>query len=252
MKRTKEKFVDKTYKLTRAAAPLSFILPTRHTKRFPLLYFDEETGVNRELRYARNQKSIFADEQDGNVLLEPVIFEDGFLMVRKNNQMLQQFLDHHPLKGKKFEEINHEKDAEEDLEYLNIEAEALIEAKGLEITEAEKIIKIVYGKDTSKMTSAEIKRDILVYAKQDPLEFLELLDDPMLDIQGLVQSFFDQRLLVTKAKGGVYFNTKNNKKRMIVVPPGADKLLIVGNYLQSDEGIEALKMLESLGENNEE
>ena len=252
MKRTKEKFVDKTYKLTRAAAPLSFILPTRHTKRFPLLYFDEETGINRELRYARNQKSIFAEEQDGNVILEPVVFEDGFLMVRKNNQMLQKFLDHHPLNGLKFIEIDNEKDAEEDLETMNIEADALIEAKGLDITEAEKIIKIVYGKDTSKMTSAEIKRDILVYAKNDPVQFLELLDDPMLDIQGVVQSFFDQKLLVTKAKGGVYFNTKSNKKRMLVVPPGADRLLIVGNYLQSDEGIEALKMLESLLENDEE
>ena len=252
MKRTKEKFVDKTYKLKRSAAPLSFILPTRHTKRFPLLYFDEETGINRELRYARNQKSIFADEQDGNVILEPVVFEDGFLMVRKNNQMLQKFLDHHPLNGLKFIEIDNEKDAEEDLETMNIEADALIEAKGLDITEAEKIIKIVYGKDTSKMTSAEIKRDILVYAKNDPVQFLELLDDPMLDIQGVVQSFFDQKLLVTKAKGGVYFNTKSNKKRMLVVPPGADRLLIVGNYLQSDEGIEALKMLESLLENDEE
>tara|TARA_B100001057_G_C22867995_1_gene957465 strand:- start:5508 stop:6266 length:759 start_codon:yes stop_codon:yes gene_type:complete len=252
MKKTKEKFVAKTYKLTRAAAPLSFILPTRHTKRFPLLYFDEKTGINRELRYARNQKSIFADEQDGNVILEPVVFEDGFLMVRKNNQMLQKFLDHHPLNGLKFIEIDNEKDAEEDLEMMNIEADALIEAKGLDITEAEKIIKIVYGKDTSKMTSAEIKRDILVYAKNDPVEFLELLDDPMLDIQGVVQSFFDQKLLVTKAKGGVYFNTKSNKKRMLVVPPGADRLLIVGNYLQSDEGIEALKMLESFLENDEE
>tara|TARA_R100000322_G_scaffold17745_1_gene10426 strand:+ start:403 stop:1161 length:759 start_codon:yes stop_codon:yes gene_type:complete len=252
MKRTKEKFVDKTYKLTRSAAPLSFILPTRHTKRFPLLYFDEETGINRELRYARNQKSIFADEQDGNVILEPVVFEDGFLMVRKNNQMLQKFLDHHPLKGLKFIEIDNEKDAEEHLEMMNLEADALIEAKDLDITEAEKIIKIVYGKDTSKMTSAEIKRDILVYAKNDPVEFLELLDDPMLDIQGVVQSFFDQKLLVTKTKGGVYFNTKSNKKRMLVVPPGADRLLIVGNYLQSDEGIEALKMLESLLENDEE
>ena len=252
MKKTKEKFVDKTYKLTRSAAPLSFILPTRHTKRFPLLYFDEETGINRELRYARNQKSIFADEQDGNVILEPVVFEDGFLMVRKNNQMLQKFLDHHPLKGLKFIEIDNEKDAEEHLEMMNLEADALIEAKDLDITEAEKIIKIVYGKDTSKMTSAEIKRDILVYAKNDPVEFLELLDDPMLDIQGVVQSFFDQKLLVTKTKGGVYFNTKSNKKRMLVVPPGADRLLIVGNYLQSDEGIEALKMLESLLENDEE
>ena len=252
MKRTKEKFVDKTYKLTRAAAPLSFILPTRHTKRFPLLYFDEETGINRELRYARNQKSIFADEQDGNVLLEPVIFEDGFLMVRKNNQMLQKFLDHHPLKGLKFIEVDKEKDAEEELEIMNLEAEALLEAKTLDINKAESLVKVIYGKDTSKMTSAEVRRDLLVYARQEPAEFLDLLEDNMVDIQGLVQTFFDLGFLLEKKKGAIHFNTTNNKKRMVVVPNGEDKLFIVASYLQSDEGIEALKMLESLLENDEE
>ena len=34
------KYVDKVYKLTRNAAPLSFMLATRHTRRFPLMYFD--------------------------------------------------------------------------------------------------------------------------------------------------------------------------------------------------------------------
>lgn len=252
MKKTKEKFVDKTYKLTRSAAPLSFILPTRHTKRFPLLYFDEETGINRELRYARNQKSIFVDEQDGNVLLEPVIFEDGFLMVRKNNQMLQKFLDHHPLNGLKFIEVDKEKDAAEELEIMNLEAEALIEAKTLDINKAESLVKVIYGKDTSKMTSAEVKRDLLVYARQEPVEFLDLLEDNMVDIQGLVQTFFDLGFLLEKKKGAIHFNTTNNKKRMVVVPNGEDKLFIVASYLQSDEGIEALKMLESLLENDEE
>ena len=240
MKKTKQKFVDKTYKLKRAAAPLSFILPTRHTKRFPLLHFDEETGINRELRYARNQKSVFVDEQDGNVLVEPVIFEDGFLMVRKENQMLQQFLQYHPLNGLKFEEVDKEKDASEELELLNLEVDAL--------AEAESLVKVIYGRDTSKMTSAEIKRDILVYARQEPEEFLNLLEDTMIDIQSKVQTFFDEGLLIEKKKGAIHFNTAKNKKRMVVVPNGEDKLFIVASFLQSDEGIEALKMLEKISE----
>ena len=112
----KEKFVAKSYKLTRDIAPLAYMLPTRHTNRFPLLDFDEETGQNRALRYARNQKSIYEDEQDGNVILEPIVFEDGFLHVPKNNQVLQKFLAVHPLNGKRFVEINKEKDATEVME----------------------------------------------------------------------------------------------------------------------------------------
>ena len=80
--KTQKQFVDKVYKLTKEAAPLSYMLPTRNTKRFPLLWFDENAGYNRALRYAKNQKTPFEDEQDGNAILEPVIFENGFLRVR--------------------------------------------------------------------------------------------------------------------------------------------------------------------------
>ena len=87
-----QKYVDKFYRLKKDAAPLSFMLQTKHTKRSPLLHFDPETGQNRALRYARNQKSPYEDEQDGNVILEPIIFEDGMLRVGKENQVLQQIL----------------------------------------------------------------------------------------------------------------------------------------------------------------
>ena len=60
--KTVQKNVDKVYKLTRNAAPLSYTLPTRNTRRFPLMYFDEDKNMNRALRYARNQKSPFEDE----------------------------------------------------------------------------------------------------------------------------------------------------------------------------------------------
>jgi len=66
----KNVLVNKTYKLTKDAAPLSFMLPTRNSRRYPLMYFDESTGTNRALRYARNQKSPFEDEQDGNAIVD--------------------------------------------------------------------------------------------------------------------------------------------------------------------------------------
>ena len=72
----------------------------------PLLYFDEETGINRPLRYARNQNSPFQDEQDDNAILEPIVFEDGFLFVPKTNQILQKFLALHPANGSIFVEIS--------------------------------------------------------------------------------------------------------------------------------------------------
>ena len=81
----KQNFTSKTYRLTRGQRPLSYTIPSRNTSRSPLLYFDEESGINRPLRYARNQKSPFEDEQDGNAILDHVIFEEVIQILDQKN-----------------------------------------------------------------------------------------------------------------------------------------------------------------------
>lgn len=248
MKKTQP--VDKVYKLTRGDAPLSFMLPTRNSRRFPLMYFDETSNTNRTLRYARNQKSPFEDEQDGNAILEPVIFEDGFLRVPRTNPVLQEFLHYHPLNGRKFVLVDEEKDAQVIVENLNLEVDALIEARNLSVDLVESVARVLFGRDTSKISTAELRRDILVYAKNEPKDFLNVLGDPMLKLQSNVQLFFDKNLLsFRKNQKEVWFNTSSNKTRMLVVPFGEDATFIVASYLSSDDGIESLKMLEKLIEN---
>lgn len=241
----KTQFVDKVYKLTKDAAPLSFMLPTRNSRRFPLMWFDEERGENRALRYARNQKSPFEDEQDGNAIVEPVIFEDGFLRVPRNNQVLQQFLHYHPFNGKKFVEVNNEKDAEAEVESLNLEVEALIEAKQLTIEQSETLYRVIFGKDPSMVSSSELKRDLLIYAKRQPGSFLNAVSDPTLKLQATVQSFFDNRLLTYRNnKRDIYFNLDSNKKKLTTIPYGEEPIDILCGFFQSDEGVEVLKFLE--------
>jgi len=244
MKTITEKYVNKAYKLTRGAAPLSFMLSSKNTKRKPLLHFDAETGVNKPLRYARNQKSPFEDEQDGNAILEPIIFEDGFLYVTKENQILQKFLALHPENGSNFVEVDNEKDATKEVETLNLEVDALIAARELDVIRAEQILRIVTNANTDKMTSSEIKRDILVLARNRPIDFLDTHKDPMLELSAKVNSFFSYNLLICKNQKDVHFNWKGNKKRMLTVPYGEDRDFIVASFLQSDDGIETLKLLE--------
>lgn len=241
----KTQFVDKVYKLKKDAAPLSFMLPTRNSRRFPLMWFDEEKGENRALRYARNQKSPFEDEQDGNAIVEPVIFEDGFLRVPRSNQVLQQFLHYHPFNGKKFVEVDNQKDAEVEVESLNLEVEALIEAKQLTIEQSETLYRVLFGKDPSLLSSSELKRDLLIYAKRQPGSFLNAVSDPMLKLQSTVQSFFDNKLLTYRNnKRDVYFNLDSNKKKLTTIPYGEDPIDILCGFFQSDEGVEVLKFLE--------
>jgi hypothetical protein len=235
---------NETYVLMDGNAPLSFMLASHHNKRNSLLYWDEEKQQNRELCYSKNQKSIFADEQDGNKVLEPIVFEDGFLNVPKNNPNLQMFLEFHPGYERVFRKVDTESDAREDVEVLNAQVDALVEARSLEIEQLEQVSKVLFGIDVSKVSTAELKRDVLVYAKNDPEGFLSVLKDPMLKLQAKVQTFFDNGFLVQKGKD-VHFNTKSNKKRMLTVPFGEETNYIVSSYFKSDEGIESLKLLES-------
>lgn len=247
MKNKNKVFEAKSYRLTRNVAPLSFMLPTQNSRRFPLMHFDEDTGTNRELRYARNQKSPFVDEQDGSAILEPVIFEDGLLYVPKENQVLQQFLHYHPSNGVKFQEINKAKDATEEVDYLLVQADALIEAKSLSIEQLENVCRVLFNMDTSKTSTAEMKRDVLVFAKNNPSDFLDVITDPELQLVGTVQRFFDQGLLTfRKSNKEVWFNLSSNKTKLLNVPFGEEGIDLVVSYMKSDDGIDILKHLESL------
>jgi hypothetical protein len=240
--------VDKVYKL-KIGNPLSYTLASRNHPRFPLMWFDEKNNVNRALRYAVNQKSPFEDEQDGNAIIEPIIFEDGFLRVPRQNPVLQQFLHYHPLSGIIFGEVDKEKDAAEEVEDMDLEIDALIQAKQLSIDQVETLTRVMFGRDPSTISTSELKRDILVYAKTEPREFLNILNDPELQFQARVRLFFENKLLALRNNDKeVWFNTATKKTKMLGVPYGESPYEITAQYLQSDEGIDSLKMLEALSE----
>ena len=237
--------IDKVYKL-KIGAPLSYTLASRNHPRSPLMWYDEKNNVNRSLRYSTNQKSPFEDEQDGNAIIEPIIFEDGFLRVPKNNPVLQEFLHYHPFNGTIFSEVNKEKDAAVEVDDLNLEIEALVEARQLSLDQLETLTRVMFGKDPSTVSTAELKRDILVFAKRDPKEFLNILNDPELKFQAKIRLFFENKLLILRnGEKEVWFNTETNKKKMLSVPFGEDPYEMVAHYLQSDDGIDSLKMLDA-------
>ena len=236
---------NRVYKLTQGRAPLSCIIPSRNTPRNPLLYFDEEKGYNRALRYARNQRSPFEDEQDGKAIVEPVIFTDGLLNVPKSNPVLQQFLHYHPLNGKKFVEVDYSKDAAKQVDTFNAEVDALVEAKTMDIEQLESIGRVLFARDVSLVSTAELRRDVMIFARTNPSAFLNAINDPTVKIQSKVQKFFDDKLLLFRPKNReVYFNLEGNKKRMIKVPFGIERNEFLAQWFTTDDGVEVLAFLE--------
>ncbi len=235
---------DMAYKLKGNFAPLSYTLASRNSKSKPLTHYDEKKG-NRALRYAVNHASVFEDEQKGQAILEPIVFENGFLTVPKENQTLQKFLHIHPQSGKVFEEVNKKRDAEDDLDKFDLQDDAILKARELSIDELETVARVTLGKNIDKYTVPELKRDVRQYARNKPEAFLKLLQDPTIQYRAKVKMFFEQRLLSSRNKDKeVFFNLPNNKGRMLQVPFGEEAYEATAAFLKSDDGIATLTLLE--------
>lgn len=233
---------DKTYRLMGRTAPISFILNSRNSRRKPLLYFDGQR--NRALRYSSNQSSPFEDAQDDNAIIEPVVFEGGMLIVPKTNPVLQEFLSYHPGNGTIFQEIDQEKDATVDVDRLDSQLDAQVAARDLSIDMLETIGRIALGLNIDKMSSAELKRDVRLYAKNNPEDFLDTLNDPQLQLQSTAAKCFSEGLLKLKNKNkDIYYNLSNNKKKVVGIPFGESPVSALVSYFQTDEGIEVMDLL---------
>ena len=235
MKKTDVK--DRTYRLRNNVKPLSYVLNSRHSRRKPLLYFDGKSS--RPLRYASNQKSPFQDEQDDAALLEPVVFEDGMLFVPKENPVLQEFLYYHPANGQVFEELDKEKDAQLEVQYLELESKAQKEASELSFEKMESIARVYLNIDTRIATSSEIKRDVLLFARNNPEDFLDTLEDPDLDLFDNIDKMFKQQLIKMRNNGkDVYYNLSSKKTKMLSVPFGESSQTMVANFFKKDKNVD--------------
>ena len=144
-----------------------------------------------------------------------------FLIVQKENQNLQRFLNLHPGNGRTFVEVDKKKDAQAKIDTLNEEVDALIEARQLSLDQVVNMSRVIFNRNVNSLTTAELKRDLLVFAKENPKDFLLILKDPMLKLNATVQGFFDNSFLTLRNQDKeIWFNTPTNKKKMTNVPFG--------------------------------
>ena len=129
---------DRTYLLKGNKTPLTLTIPGKHTRKHSLLWFDPQQQKQREIRYATNMSSPLADEQKGEATLGHIIFRDGRLDVAAKDIALQKLLSlYHPLKDKMYYEFKPAQNAENELETIEWEIDALNTARTIDIDQAE-------------------------------------------------------------------------------------------------------------------
>jgi hypothetical protein len=232
---------DRLYTLKNGMSPLVYTVVSRHSARRPLLWFDESTGEQKELRYATNQNSPLVEEQKGQATLGRIVFRDGVLAVPKEKQNLQKLLSiYHPLKDKVYEEYNPVQESVNELDYINLEIEALMMARDLDIDQAEAIMRVEQGNKVDSLSSSELKRDLLIFAKRNPGLFIELANDENVELRnigikatsmGIIQLSSDQRT----------FTYGETKRKLMTVPFDEHPYSALAAYFKTDDGMEVYK-----------
>ena len=230
---------DRTYFLTGGKKPLTYIM-----KSADIHWFDEEKGYERELKYCSNQRTCFVDEMKGDQRMEHIIFRSGALFVPKNKQTLQKLLSlYHPHKDKLYYEWQPVKKAQNDLDILEMEIEALDLARNIDIDLIEAIMRVEIGSDVSKLSSKELKRDCLLFARRNPRLFLELVSDDNVQLRnfgiratelGIIKLSGDQR----------NFLWGSNDRKLMTVPFDEHPYSALANWFKTDEGMEIYSNIE--------
>jgi len=230
---------DRVYYLKGNNKPLSYSIRASN-----LFWFDEEKGYEREIKYCQNQRTVFVDEMKGEQRLEHIVFRTGALFVPRTQTTLQKFLSlYHPHRDKIYYEHDPVEVAKDELDWLEYEVEALSIAKDLDIDTAEAIMRVEKGSDVSNLSSKELKRDLLIFAKQNPQLFIELVSDDNVQLrnfgikaveQGILRLSSDQR----------HFLWSSTDRKVMTVPFDEHPYTALAHWFKTDEGMEIYQNIE--------
>ena len=230
---------DRMYVLKGNKKPL-----TRSIKSANVYYFDKEQGFERELKYCENQRTPFVDEMKGDQRFEHIVFHKGILMVPKEKTVLQKLLSlYHPARDVIYSEDKPVAKAKNEIAWLEMEIEALNTAKDIDIDLVEAIMRVEIGSKVSDLSSKELRRDLLLYARRNPRLFLELINDENVILRnfgiratemGIIKLSSDQRT----------FTWGSNKRKLMTVPFDEHPYSALAAWFKTDEGMEIYSNIE--------
>ena len=230
---------DRMYRLKGSKKPLS-----RMIKSANLYYFDEQKGYEREIKYCQNQRTIFVDEMKGDQRMEHIVFRNGMLVVEREKTVLQKFLSlYHPQRDITFYEEKPAAKAASEVQIIELEIDALTAARSLDIDMAEAVMRVEIGSKVSKMSSKELKRDLLIFAKKNPQLFLDLVNDENVVLRnfgikatemGIIKLSSDQRT----------FTWASNNRKLMNVPFDEHPYSALAAWFKTDEGMEIYQSIE--------
>jgi hypothetical protein len=113
----------------------------------------------------------------------------------------------------------------------------------MDIDQAEAILRVELGSKVSNMSSKELKRDLMLFARNNPSLFMDLANDDNVQLRnvaivatemGIIKLSQDQRT----------FNWGSNGRKLMTVPFDENPYSAMAAYFKTDEGVEVFRSIE--------
>tara|TARA_R100000951_G_scaffold76318_6_gene64409 strand:- start:1007 stop:1831 length:825 start_codon:yes stop_codon:yes gene_type:complete len=206
--------------------------------------YDSEKDMVRQIRYCRNENSIYADEQSSNAIREQIVFREGTLAVKRENPPLIKYLLSHPSNiangGGLFYLKDESKTAVDvvEAEFAIHEAVGMIRDKAIEELYP---VAMFLGINIESETMS-IKRELLNHAKSNPTRFINMFDNPTVRTRSAIMQAVDFQILDSGNDGMRWFDTGG---LIVSTPIGQDTIDVMTRFCLTEKGSEVFSEITS-------
>ena len=116
-------------------------------------------------------------------------------------------------------------------------------AQKIDVDHAEAILRSEIGNEVSNMTSKELKRDLLLFARNNPKLFLELANDENINVRNMGIKAVENNIINLSSDQRT-FTWASNDRKLITVPFDENPYSALAAWFKTDEGIEVYQTIE--------
>ena len=133
-------------------------------------------------------------------------------------------------------------EAEDEVQVINYQIDAMMLARDMDIDKAEAVMRTEIGSKVNELSSKELRRDLLKFAKDQSYLFLELAQDDNVELRnfgvkateaGIINLSQDQRS----------FTIGKNDRKLFSVPFDENPYSALAAWFKTDEGVEMYKSI---------
>ena len=126
---------------------------------------------------------------------------------------------------------------------MELQIDALNAARSMDIDHLEAIMRVEVGSKVNQMSSKELKRDALMFARQNPALFIDLAKDENVQLRNFAILATEAKI-IKLADDQRSFTWASNGKKLMSVPFEENPYSAMAAFFKTDEGVEVFKSIE--------